>query len=141
MKDGGRTRPAVSAFVRQRADGGEQLRAAQMPLEEELRPGVAAELDHAHPGPVRPDLKGAGRRGDEAADVFEVGPADAPGAVHQEHHVGHGAGRAFWELNLPLTVCNTKYWRYWHVKVWLKRTLLLEAELQNSRPSLGTFLS
>jgi len=67
-----------------------------MPLEGELRPGVAAELDHAHPGPVRPDVKGAGRRRDEAADVFEVGPADAPGAVHQEHHVGHGAGRAFW---------------------------------------------
>lgn len=70
---------------------------AQVALQGELCPGVAAELDHAHTRFILPNLKGAGHRRDEAADVLEVGPANAPGTIHQKHHVGHGAQRAFWE--------------------------------------------
>lgn len=89
----------VSPLVGQRANGAEQLGSGGVTIEGELGPRVAAVLDNAHPGPVRPHLKGAGRRREEAAHVFEVCPADAPGAVHQEHHVGHGAGGAFWVKN------------------------------------------
>lgn len=68
-----------------------------MSVQVELCASAVAVLDHAHPGFVLSDLKGAGRRRDEAADVFEVCPADAPGTVHQEHHVSDGAEGAFWK--------------------------------------------
>lgn len=54
-------------------------------------------LDHAHPGSVLADLKGSGGGRNEAADVFEVGPADAPGTVNQEDQISHRRGGAPWE--------------------------------------------
>ncbi len=87
----------ISPFVWQGADRPEQHRSGHVCVQVKLCSCVTAVLDHAHPRFVLADLKGASRRWDEVADVFEVWPADTRGAVHQEHHIGDGTDRAFWE--------------------------------------------
>lgn len=84
----------VASFVRHWADGPQKRRSGLVFVQVELSPGVITVLDHAYPGFFLADMKGAGSRRDEGAYVFEVWPAHAPGAVHQEHHIADDAGRA-----------------------------------------------
>lgn len=59
---------------------------------------VTAVLNHPHPGFNFTYLKGTGHCRDKVADVFEVCPAHAPGAVHKEHYICNGTDRASWEM-------------------------------------------
>lgn len=90
----------VASFVRQGADGPQQRRSRQVLVQVEFSSGVAAVLNHTHSGFVFTYLKRTGHRRDKVADVFEVWPAHAPGAVHKEHHVCNGTDRAFWEKEI-----------------------------------------
>ena len=72
-------------------DGPEELAAAQVLLQGELGSDVAAVLDHAHPCLVLAKVERPRHRRHDVADVLEVFPPHAPGAVHQEDQVGDGA--------------------------------------------------
>lgn len=63
----------------------EQISSSGVTGEGELCAGVCAVLNYGHPGLVLADVKGAGQRADEAADVLEVFSAHTPGTVHQEN--------------------------------------------------------
>lgn len=80
----------VSSLVGQGVDGFEKLSSFGVAVEGELSAGVCAVLDHGHPGLVLSDVEGTSQGTDEAADVLEVFPANAPGAIHQEDQVCYG---------------------------------------------------